>query len=68
MCVLTVGHLDQLVNYMLWCWLVRVAHAEINNVFTTVTSGHLQLVYDAEYVGRQAIYSRKIFVQVSKTR
>ncbi|AHZ72027.1 aminotransferase [Pseudomonas mandelii JR-1] len=38
---------------------IRVAHAEVDDVFATTTGGHLQLGSDVEYVRGESIYARK---------
>ena len=56
----TPGHLTQLIDYVLRGWLVRIPHAEIDDVLAAMTSSHLELVHLIEYVRRQPIDARKI--------
>src|SRR5215510_12967001 len=53
--------LDQLIDDSLWRCPVGVAHAEIDDVFTALAGGILQLRRDVEHVGRQALDSGEFF-------
>ena len=66
--ILTAGRLDHLVDDMFWRWLVRITHAEVDNIFAAMTCLHLQVVDDAENVGRKPVNSGKFVIQVSKIR
>ena len=52
--------LDQLVHDVAWRGLVRIAHAEVDDVLAPLASGRLQLGGDVEDVGRQALDAREL--------
>ena len=57
--VATTHGLDQLFDDMRRGGLVGIAHAEVDNVFTTSPSGHFEFAGDVEDIGRQAGNSGK---------
>lgn len=50
MCVIALGYFYQLVDYMLRCWLIGVPHAKVDDVFTSMTSGHFEFANGIENV------------------
>ena len=50
----------QLLDDVRRCRLVRVAHAEIDNVFSAGTGGLLQFTNDIEDVGRETLNALKM--------
>lgn len=61
--ITAIYRIPQLVDNMLWRGLVRIAHAEINNIFTTSAGCLLQLADDIENIRRQALYTLKVCIQ-----
>lgn len=59
--VIALCSLTQFVDDMAWCWLIRIAHTEVNNVFATTTGLGLQVVNNIEYVRWQPFNARKFF-------
>jgi hypothetical protein len=53
--------LDQLVDYVLRCRLVRVAHTEIDDVLTTRPRRRLQLIDNIENIRGQPLDAGKFF-------
>ncbi len=50
--VLALGHFDQLVDDVFGCRLVRISHAEVDNVLAPRSRRRFQLIDDVEYVRR----------------
>jgi hypothetical protein len=57
--VFALGDLHQFFDDMRRRGPVGVAHAQVDDVFTTTTGGHLQLGGDVENVRGESIYARK---------
>ena len=55
--------IPQLVDNMLWRGLVRITHAEINNILATSAGSLLQLADDIEDIRRQTLYTVKVCIQ-----
>jgi len=53
------GRFDEFVHDVLRSGLVRVAHAEVDDVFATTTGRHLEFAHDVEHVGRQPLDARE---------
>ena len=53
----TLCDLDQFIDDVRGCRLIRVTHSKINNILTSVTRLHFQIINDIENVGRQAFDS-----------
>lgn len=54
------NRLTQLLDNVRRCGLIRVAHAEIDNVFSAGTGGLLQFTNDVEDVGRETLNALKM--------
>src|SRR6185437_15434954 len=52
---------DHLVYDVLRGGAIGIAHAEVDNVFTTATRGHLHLAGDVEDIGREALDTAEFF-------
>jgi len=48
---------------MLWSRLIRVAHTEVNNIFTMGSGFSLELVNYIKDIGRKALYAREVLKQ-----
>ena len=57
--VLTLGDLHQFFDNVRRRGAVGIAHAQVDDVFTTAASGHFQLGGDVEHVRGESIYARK---------
>jgi len=60
MSVATPDGLDQLVNNMLGRRLIRIAHAEIDDVFTPRSRGFFQTISNTENIGWQTLDAGEI--------
>ncbi len=61
--ITAIYRIPQLIDNMLRRRLVRIAHAEINNIFTTSAGCLLQLADDIENIRRQTLYTLKVCIQ-----
>ena len=61
--ITAIYRIPQLVDNMLRRRLVRIAHAEIDNIFTTSAGSLLQLADDIENIRRQTLYTLKVCIQ-----
>ena len=61
--ITTIYRIPQLIDNMLRRRLVRIAHAEIDNIFTTSAGSLLQLADDIENIRRQTLYTLKVCIQ-----
>ena len=59
--VLAIRRLRQFVDNMLWGRLIRVPHAEINDVLTPRTRFRLECIYYRKYIGRKPLDTAKLF-------
>ena len=59
--VTTLGGLNQLVDDVLRRWLIRVTHAEINNILTTCPRRRLQLIDNIKNIRGQPLDAGKFF-------
>jgi hypothetical protein len=50
---------DQFVNNMFGGWEIRIPHAQIDDIFPSLPSLYLQLIHDAENIGRQPHHPMK---------
>ena len=61
--ITAIYRIPQLIDNMLRRRLVRIAHAEIDNIFTTSAGSLLQLADDIENIRRQTLYTLKVCIQ-----
>jgi hypothetical protein len=61
--VTTLHRLDQLVDDVLRRRLVRIAHAEVDNIFTAAARCHFELAHLVENIRWQALDTREFFGQ-----
>jgi len=59
--IFSLGRFHQLIDNVCGRCLVRVAHAEVDNIFSARTRRRFQIVYDIENIGRQALDSAELF-------
>ena len=59
--VTTLCSLDELVNDVFRCRLIRITHAEINNILAARARGRLQLIDNIENIRGEPFDARKFF-------
>ena len=65
MCIRLLSDLTQLINHVLRRGLVRISHAQINNVLARTTRRVTHAIDFSNDIGRQSLHAVKIFVHKS---
>ena len=64
-CAGTLRHFDHLVDDVLRCVAVGIAHAQINDVLSAMTGRHLQFVRNVKDVRRESFNAGKIVIHLN---